>query len=449
MATKFHSHVTGVCLAVFVAALATGAGSGLAAPPLKALVTDRSTLSLPTTLGLPPLDAVDPVTGDFAFTAGNGSGLFWLPAGSSTITRLLQAGDPVPGIADSQVDQIADVRINRNKKTICILVNFFVGDSTRSAIFTYSGSTFTQVALSSDTAPGSGGSVFGYPMTLAGFSDAGTVGFVAPLVPLGTPSSVPKTPTIFLAASGGSPVRVAGPGDAAPGLATPGGTFGALTAITVSNYDEVIFRAAITNGPGGFGLFAGSVSGVREVVANGDTNPQGGTFTFTSSSALSSASQVKANASGQIGFLDATSSNIFVSSVGVSPVAAVTAGTGLLSPLSGWSIASINGFAALSDSGAVMCVASLSKAPSSTTVALLAGTASGSTPSVVAYRGESPPGLSGYARWLLDGRHEHRGGRGLLRLADAILAEPRRTVRTSERCEPADHGGPRRDDDSR
>jgi hypothetical protein len=369
------------------------AAPSLGAPPLKAFLTGQSAPSLPTTFGLPPSSAVSSV-GDIAFTAGSGSTLFLQPAGSTTISRLLQAGDPAPGISNSQVDSIPVVKINKSG-TVCVQVNYFVGDTTRSGIFTYSELSFTTVALSSDTAPSSSGSVFGFPMTLVGCSDDGVVGFTAPLVPLGAPATVATTTTIFLAAAGGSPVRVAGPTDTAPG--TSGGTFGALTAITVSNYDEVIFRAAVSGGAGGYGLFAGSISSVRKIVANGDTNPAGGTFAFTSSSALSSTSQVKSNTSGQVAFLDATSSGIYVNTGG-SLAAAVTSGTSVPSPVGG-TVSGINGFSTITDPltanpSNLLFVAGVSGGTSGENIAVLQCTSTGTSLSVVAYKGEAAPGLT-------------------------------------------------------
>src|SRR5439155_26726876 len=132
-----------------------------------------------------------------------------------------------------------------------------------------------------DIAPGTGGAIFGRTSALGGINDASDIAFTSRPGFLNSPSAS----TLFISPGGGPPLRIAGPGDTASGT---GGTLTNISLVSgttsLNNAGEVLFRAQIVGGTGGFGLFAGSTAGVRKVVANGDPIPGGGTFSITSTS---------------------------------------------------------------------------------------------------------------------------------------------------------------------
>ncbi len=193
-----------------------------------------------------------------------------------------------------------------------------------------------------------------------------------------------------MAAAGGSPQRVAGPGDTAPGT---GGTLGQITALGFNGFGEVVFRAAITGGTGGYGLFVGTVSSVRKVVANGDPNPAGGTFALTSTSGVNTSNLVKLNALGQVAFLDANS--VFVSTPVTGITAVVTPSTTLPAPLDTRRVSSISAIGGFNDSAAVAFAAGLSGTEANNAAVLRA--APDSPVALVAYKGQSAPGTTGPA----------------------------------------------------
>ena len=286
----------GVALAVALVAIPC-----LAGPPVRAVITDQIELSLPATFGLPPVEALAG-SGDFAFLAGGSSGAFVRRAGAPSPVRILQSGDEVPGVAHSRIDLFTAIRSNA-AGVVALQFDYFTGDTTKSAIVSYDGTTFTKVVLASDLAPGGGGAVFGRPTALIGLNGSGAVAFIAPLTALGAPPGTTASTTIYVASAGGSPVRVAGPGDAAPG--TGGGSFGTITALGFNDLGEVVFRSGISGGTGGYGLFVGSTSGLRKVVTNGDPNPFGDTFALMSSTSVGSTTVVKLNNAGQVALVDA------------------------------------------------------------------------------------------------------------------------------------------------
>src|ERR1700691_5056356 len=70
--------------------------------PLKTVVTDQTQLNLSGSFGTPAATAIDQ-KGDFAFVGEGNSALFVRAAGASSVTRLLQNGDAVPGISGSVI----------------------------------------------------------------------------------------------------------------------------------------------------------------------------------------------------------------------------------------------------------------------------------------------------------------------------------------------------------
>lgn len=379
-----------VLAAVIVIALGgiTIRGQGPSTPSMKAVVTSNSPLSLSTKFALPPGDAIND-RGDFAFTAG--LALFLRRAGATAPVRILQSGEPVPGVPHSLIDLIQAPRINQDGLVAFSLEYFDVGTAAMvGGIFTYDGVSLRKVALGTETAPDSGGVMFGRGIGLAGFNDKGDVAFTAPLIPVGSPWGTLANTTIFIAPAGKQPIRIAGPGDMLPDT---GGTISypvqgvpGPNPIAVSgfnNFGEVLFTAAITGGPGGFGVFAGSVARIRKIVANDDPYPGGGIFDLSTSTSLPS---LRLNNARQVS-LRMSSSDVLVSSPGNDPVLAVALATPLPAPLETRSLSNVS-VAGFNDSGAMLLSAQLT-GTSTNNFALLRYT--GGPLEIVAYRGQAAP----------------------------------------------------------
>ena len=375
------------CSIVITLAVALVAMPCLAGPPVRAVVTEQVALALPATFGLPPVEALAG-SGDFAFLAGGNSGAFVRRAGAPSPVRILQSGDEVPGVAHSRIDLFTAIRSNA-VGGVALQIDYFTGDTTKSAIVTYDGTAFTKVVLASDLAPGGGGAVFGRPTALIGLNGAGVVAFIAPLTALGAPPGTVASTTIYVAAAGGSPVRVAGPGDAAPG--TGGGTFGTITALGFNDLGEVVFRSTVSGGTGGYGLFVGSTSAVRKVVTNGDPSPFGDTFALMSPTSVGSTALVKLNNAGQVAFVDGNA--LFRHDPATGLAGAVSSGMTAPAPLDGRTITGVSAVGAFNDSGAILFAATL--AGSTTNNLACLRYASGSPLAMVAYKGQAAPGASG------------------------------------------------------
>jgi hypothetical protein len=79
------------------------------------------------------------------------------------------------------------------------------------ALLTYDGANFHTIVSSDDIAPGSGGAPYGIGLNPVGINDKGDVAFSS------RNSLIPRPQiTLYIAPSGGSPVRVVGPGDPLP-----------------------------------------------------------------------------------------------------------------------------------------------------------------------------------------------------------------------------------------
>src|SRR5262245_49964587 len=250
------------------------------------LVTDQTPLALPNVFGVPRQGALVNQSGDYAFS-GNGSlAVFYRRAGTGAPVRVMQAGDEVPGFPGSSADVMQRINLN-NSGLLAFHMDFFQSNGVgQGIIFTFNGTSLQRIVAGDDPAPGGGGASFGRTISLAGLNDSGDIAFFSS----GTGQS-----TLYIVPAGGAPVRVAGVGDVAPG--TAGGTFGSLTQISLiqssfNNLGEELFRANITGGSGGHGLFVGNTSGVRKVVASGDLRPEGGTFPAPTTGFLNNTGQV-------------------------------------------------------------------------------------------------------------------------------------------------------------
>ena len=371
--------LTGV-LAVFGCTLVL---STAASAQVRVLVTDQASLSLASNITLDGNTAYNQA-GDFLFASGAGA-TFLKRAGSSSIERLLQPGDQVPDIPHTRLDANSSLRVNASG-LLCLQFDYFGGGVISNVILTYEGSTFRKIVAGSDVAPASGGSVFGRALSGVSMNDAGDITFTAPLIPLGSPSGTPVNTTLFIVPAGGVPVRVAGPGDTLPD--TGGATIASLVGGTLNSQGEVLFRAALSSG--GYGYYAGSVSGVRKIVAHGDPKPGGGTIDFSTLISLSTVSALLNNL-GQAAVRTADHM-VYLHTAASGPVVLFDLTTPVPAPLDSRSLTSIS-LAAFNDSGDVLFTGTLS-GTSANNSAVFRYTP-GNPLEILAYKGQAAPGTSG------------------------------------------------------
>jgi uncharacterized repeat protein (TIGR01451 family) len=237
-------------------------------PTLKLLASDQSSLTLSNNFGVPAQADVNQA-GDYAFAGADASALFFRSATAATTTRLLQRNEAVPGIPGVQSDFFQPFRLN-SAGHIAVQVVYNAADPrlNGSAILLYDGSAFHTVVISTDLAPGGGGANYGN-VNLVGLNDTGDIAFVAPL--RSSTGTNLNRPTLYIVPAGGSPMRIIGFNDAAPGLA--GSTILNISGLSFNNLGQVLFRSGVSGGAGGNGLFLGSTAGVQKVVATGDPLP--------------------------------------------------------------------------------------------------------------------------------------------------------------------------------
>ncbi len=243
-------------------------------PAILPVLTDLDQAELPNRFGEATIFRINE-SGDFLFTSGRSSGLFLRRAGKP-IARVVQRGDPAPGFPESLVDTLSNAFIN-NAGLVVFDADFALaeGSTTQHAIWAYDSAGYRLIAHTRADAPGTDGAQYGRSMSCCGFNHTGDIAFTASLTPLAGPART----TLFIAPAGLAPVRIAGPGDSAPG----GGTLSEIQSLRLGASGEVLFQAAIVGGSGGYGLFVGSVSrGIRKIVAHGDARPDGGTFVLAS-----------------------------------------------------------------------------------------------------------------------------------------------------------------------
>ncbi len=155
--------------------------------PVVPVATDAGVLGLLSNqFGFPDAQAINQV-GDLVFAGRGGSALFFRVAGSATPSRLLQTGEAIPGVADSQVTSFtARVGINLSAK-IVFFVNYSLPDARpHQALMTYDGSAYHKIISSDDAAP-AGEGTFGntiLPIFLGAINDNGDIAFSA--APTGT-----------------------------------------------------------------------------------------------------------------------------------------------------------------------------------------------------------------------------------------------------------------------
>jgi Bacterial Ig domain len=251
------------------------ASAGAASSPV-AVVTDQTALNLSNRFGVPFGGTVNQ-SGDYGFLGNGATAVFFRHTGSSTV-RLLQVGDPIPGITGSQVVFFNNGGgINSNGHAV-FAVRFSLNDGfTHTALETYDGTNFHTVVLSTDIAPTTGGKAYGAQIIPIGIDDNGDIAFRADLIPFAGAGDPQRT--LFIVPAGGSVTRVVGVGDA---VAAPAGTIANIRLLSnsVNALGQVLFFSRVQQTGGGIvgALFVGSASGVQKVVAGGDPAPGGGNF---------------------------------------------------------------------------------------------------------------------------------------------------------------------------
>jgi Tol biopolymer transport system component len=230
-------------------------------------------------------------SGDFAYFGAGQSAVFLRRASDGLTTRLYQMSDPMPGLPGTTRGELlsGSPRINNSGK-VAFATDYIANATFQRVILVYDGSSLTPIINSTDVAPNSGGATYGRTITLGGLNNSGDIAFTA--IPNGVT-------TLYIVPNGGASVRIAGPGDTAPGT---GGTLNNIALANGANSlsdnsGEVAFTAQIVGGSGGFGVFVGSTTGVRKVVANGDAIPGGGTYSILS------APVARLNRFGQVAFV--------------------------------------------------------------------------------------------------------------------------------------------------
>src|SRR5262245_29380332 len=232
-------------------------------PTNKALVTDKANLPLSDQFA-PPAQIRLTNSGDVFFIPG-GSAFFRWSSGSGSRTRLLQSGDPDPGLPGSVCDLVGN-GLQTNSSGHAAMLNFFAVEDARNprGLFVYDGASFLKVALRDEIAPGTGGQRFA---NFAQFriNDNDQVSFQASFDSLPNISPV----GIFIGAPNVAPVKVAVTGETAPG--TGGGVYSNFQVIGFNNAGQVAFLSDITGGTTIRAVFIGTTSGVSKVAATFDS----------------------------------------------------------------------------------------------------------------------------------------------------------------------------------
>ncbi len=338
--------------------------------------------------GVPDAQAVNQA-GDLVFVGRGGSALFFRAAGSATPSRLLQAGEAIPGVAGSQVTAFAArVGINLSAK-IVFSVSYSLPDArTHQALMTYDGSAYHEIISSDDVAP-AGGGTFGntiLPIPFSPINDNGDIAFSA--LPTGTTLF-----TLYIVPSSGSPDRIVAARDFLP--SAPSTLFLTVTSISgINSLGQVLVAGFTTSGAG---LFLGDTVGsgrITQVMLTGDPLCDGSGLptvpgTVTNNAVLNNA--------GTYAFAEQASNNsvVCVGTVSTAPAKAFGAGTTAPADIGGTLGAQLtSAHLAIDASGDIVFTSSISGS-AITTAALLRFHASDGHLDTIAYRGEAAPGAAG------------------------------------------------------
>jgi hypothetical protein len=351
--------------------------------PLQTVVTDQSQLNLSPDFGIPAATAIDQ-KGDFAFIGEGDSALFVRASGASSVTRLLQNGDAVPGISGSTITGFVQ-SIFESQAGVLFAVDYSLADGApHQAILVWSsGTNYTTIATDTTTAPGTNGLTYGFDSLPRGINDSGDVAF----------SSAPTDGEValFIEPSGGSAIRIVGTGDSISNPTSGTITVSGLTVTPGLNaLGEILFEVVPGNG-----YYVATKTGAITAVAY-PSLAQGAVAGGCAPGTVTSASDVTLNNSGVIAFFDVSSggSGICYTTIGGTPSAAVLEGQAAPQSLNG----TIQNFVAnqfvFNDSGDVVFDAALNGSSAPLT-ALLRFNASTTQLETVAYEGQSDPSGTG------------------------------------------------------
>lgn len=284
-------------LLVFAASLWFGSSLAAQMPPpqVKLVVGADAPLPLPQTFGVPTKAGMTP-SGTYAFIGEGSSALFYRPSGGTTVDRILQRGDEIPGINGSSVDNIQNLFLSPSNP-ICVLVSFTHLDPRLSgvAIVRYNGSSLETVASNQTPFPGDASQSLSI-VGVQGINDAGKVAFV------GSPRNAAGIHTGGLTLFLGEPATVPQPmarlGDVIPGTTT--WFMSSWSLGELNNLNQVLLFAFVNGGSSfGSGLYIATANApLQKVVAVGDLRPGSAFETFTSLSPT----PLLLNNSGQVTF---------------------------------------------------------------------------------------------------------------------------------------------------
>ncbi|MBL8295499.1 MAG: hypothetical protein JNN08_26875, partial [Bryobacterales bacterium] len=357
-----------------------------AAPPAATtttLITDKAnSLPLSDQFSLPATNFRLLPNGDFSFSTANNSAFFRWQKSTGVRTRLLQAGDPMPGVAQSMLWRMGAGLRNNSLGHLAMVNNFsHPGVSEPNAVFVYDGA-FRLVAQAGDAVPGASAHVyvaFGIPF----INDAGDVAFMAIHNPAGNLSGK----GVFLYRAVGPPLKIARSGEPSP----LGPNYSNIyNLIGLNNAGQIAFIADVDSvGPALFLYTPGT--GVQALVRTGDPTPGvAGNFQLSTSAGL-----YFLNEAGQVAFASTVVNNssgvfagIWVAAPGATPqkVMAILDSTGASI---GGNYAHSLGIFGFTPAGEVLYSCELANTPNSQALFLKSPT--GPT-QVVAARGQTAPG---------------------------------------------------------
>jgi hypothetical protein len=354
-----------VAILAFVCVLAGAPRADAQGTQLVPLVTDQTPLALSTKFGVPVSTRINNA-GDVAIIGRGGSAILLKRAGSQNWTRVIQAGDEIPGLTGSRMTVINGTvgpLINTSGQLAFAVDLFPATGAATGAVLLYDGSALRTIAHGLDIAPGSGGTPFGRSMSTAFMNDAGQVLFGA-------------INAAFLGSASGAPIRVAGVGDPVPGI---GGTFTSV-AVRFNNVGDVIVRGAITGGSAASAIFKWTPgSGFVKVVAEGEAKPGGGVFGPITFSLL--------NDAGDVVFLADSAYWRITSATGISRII----GTGDPVPLIGGTFGTLNQTVLFNNAGDFAVTAAVTGGSSNFGFFRVSAA---NAVDVVAYRGQTAQGTS-------------------------------------------------------
>jgi len=237
-------------------------------------------------LGVPAINA----SGDVAFMgifdgASLGGGLFL--ASGKTRSAIALTGDTAPGTGGgTYIGGFTSPSINSSGDVA--FESSVTGGSADEGIFVVSGGAHSAIALTGQIAPGTGGGTYSGFETSTSINDSGDVAFYADVTGGSTSRGL-------FVVSGGTHSAMALIGDTAPG--TGGGTYsGFYTVPSMNALGDVAFRADVTGGDVSDGIFVVSGGTHSAVALPGGLPPGIGTYY---SFPLNSPS---INASGEVAF---------------------------------------------------------------------------------------------------------------------------------------------------